>query len=85
MDDQDVEPGIPLLTWPLELDLFLLERQVQSLVPHMPDSIQSYFGIALLEEDGLDLDLLNISDLSEIVDIVIVFLLSIQPCTSIRV
>ena len=37
----------------------------------MSDSVQSYFGIALLKEDGLDLDLLDVGDLSKIVDIVV--------------
>ena len=73
--NQNVEPTLIDLAvagdGPFELDLAALEGDVQPFVFHVADSEESNAGAALCQQNRLHRELLNISNLAEVVYVVI--------------
>ena len=71
MNNEYIKPGVGVLQWPLELDLFLLECQIQPLILEVSDTIECDSGAATLEKHWGDLNLLDVLNLAEIVQVVV--------------
>lgn len=55
MHEHDVEPVLGILARPEHLDALVPHLEVEALVANVADAVQRQLGIALLQENGLDL------------------------------
>ena len=71
MDHQNIEPIVLILVGSLENDRFAIKCLVQSLIFHMPEAVNCYFGLAFFEQQRLNFDALNICHLPKVVHVVV--------------
>ena len=68
MEHQHIEPLILVLTWSQEFDVPFPKCAVQTFIPAASQPIERQFSVSLLEKKGREFNLLNIIDLSKVVD-----------------
>ena len=71
MQHEDIKPAVTILQWPFELDLAALESNVEPLVLHMANAVQGELGLSFDEQYRLHFDVLNISHLAKVVDVIV--------------
>ena len=71
MKNQNIEPFVGILKWPLKFDCFLLERQIEPLVLDMTDTIKSDSCLTPFEKHWNYFDFFDIFDLPKVVEVVI--------------
>jgi len=71
VEDQNVEPLILMGCRPLKFDFLVFKRNIEPFVLHIPNTIEGNSSVLLFEEDGADLDFLDVRHLPEIIDEVV--------------
>ena len=68
---QDVEPFFFVFQRSLELDFAVFKSHIESLVLHVADAIQGYFGATFPEQDRHNFDVLDVRHFAKVVNVVV--------------